>query len=239
MSQTRTGLANVYRRASHYPEVFHGWVDENVIHVSDLAIGTYVLVLPRRPEDLGWAPVVVNECTGVRKCARFTWLHPQCLEYLTSDNNAILTIGHTDGRGGSQGSHNIGTPSPGTRRYNNDLVLDARWRGRQGSGSCKGYCYNVVVEMMRDPERMADILDFASEQERGLIACAHGTHRSVAAVQILQHFFHRHVNYRLASRDNCRCGAPAWSSIDELSNAARQLAPPKNLALLKDMWTIE
>ena len=57
-------------------------------------------------------------------------------------------------------------------------------RGRQGSGSCKGYCYNVVVEMMRDPERMADILDFASEQERGVVACAHGTHRSVAAGQV-------------------------------------------------------
>ena len=41
---------------------------------------------------------------------------------------------------------------------------------------------------MRDPERMADILDFASEQERGVVACAHGTHRSVAAGQVLQLF---------------------------------------------------
>ena len=89
----------------------------------------------------------------------------------------------------------IGTPSPGMRRYNNDLILDARWRGRQGSGSCKGYCCDVVLEMMRDPERMADILDFACARERGVVACARGTHRSVAAGQVLELFFHRLVDY--------------------------------------------
>ena len=71
---------------------FLGSVDENVIYVSDLGVGSYVLVLPRRSEDLGWAPVVVNENTGSRKLARLTWFHPQCLEYVTSDSNAIVTI---------------------------------------------------------------------------------------------------------------------------------------------------
>ena len=82
----------------------------------------------------------------------------------------FVTIGHTDGCGALRGSHDIGTPSPGMRRYNNDLIFDARWRGRQGSGSCKGYCCDVVLEMMRDPERMADILDFACARERGVVS---------------------------------------------------------------------
>ena len=197
-------------------------------------------MLPRRPEDLGWAPAVVNEYTGFRKFARFTWLHPECLEYLICDNNIVVTIRHTDGRGvRPQGSQDIGITAPGMRRYNNNLVLAARWKGRQGSGPCKGYCCDVVLEMMRDPQRMADILDFASEQEAGVVACARGTHRSVAAGQILQLFFHRHVDYRLASRNTCTCGKPAASSMAELSGAARQLASPTYLALLRDVLTIE
>ena len=44
------------------------------------------------------------------------------------------------------------------------------------------------VVLPRDPERMADILDFACAQERGVVACARGTHRSVKAGQILELF---------------------------------------------------
>ena len=234
MSQVRTGLAKVCDKASHYRAAFSGWVGENVIDVSELELGTFVLVLPLLCSDLGWAPVVVNEYqrhedreNADRYYACFTWIHPQCLEFISINHTHVITIGHTLDRNRYPSSHDIGKESPGTRRHHNSLVLDARWPGHQGIWGCKGYCYNVVVELMRDRERMADILDFASEQEGGIVACERGTHRSVSAGKVLELFFHRKVDYNFASRDNCECGQPAKNYMSRLSNAAHNWHHPK------------
>ena len=57
------GLARVTDRASYYPHAFE--VEDfqriDLPGVSDVPIGTFVLVLGQEADDVKWAPIVVNE----------------------------------------------------------------------------------------------------------------------------------------------------------------------------------
>ena len=132
-------------------------------------------------------------------------MHPECLEYLETGNDGPVVIGHTNERGEAMATHDIGDWSPGVRRYNGQLVLDARWSGRVNTGDCKGYCTAYVEELVRSDNRMADILEFATRRESGIVACNFATHVSVGAGKVLELFFSRNVNYEAASRNNCWC----------------------------------
>ena len=90
MSQTSVGLARVFRQASNYREIFAGWLVSDVKDVSDLSLGILVLALSRSPQDVGWAPVVVNEYIECRNYARFKWVHPECLEFLSSSHTRLV-----------------------------------------------------------------------------------------------------------------------------------------------------
>ena len=66
------GLARVTDRASYYPYKFAEFQRINLHGVSDVPIGTFVLVLGQDANDKGWAPAVVNETLDGRTYARFT-----------------------------------------------------------------------------------------------------------------------------------------------------------------------
>ena len=234
MYEAPVGLARVTDRASYYPYKFASFRRFNLPGVSDVPIGTFVLVLGQDANDKGWAPVVVNETLGGRKYARFTWMHPGCLEYLETGNDGPVVIGHTNEHGGAMATHDIGDWSPGVRRYNGQLVLDARWSGRVDTGDCKGYCTAFVAEVIRSDNRMADIFEFATRRESGIVACDFATHRSVAAGKVLELFFHRHVSYRAASENNCRCRRQADMDVGHLSYLARSLPSPHAIPWLRD-----
>ena len=171
--------------------------------MSEVPIGTFVLVLGQDADDEGWAPVMVNETLGGRKYARFTWMHPECLEYLETGNDGPVVIGHTNGHGGAMATHDIGDWAPGVRRYNGQLVLDARWCGRVDTGDCKGYCTAYDAALLRKSNRMANILEFATRRESDIETSNFATHGSVGADKIPKLFFSRNVNYEAASRNNC------------------------------------
>ena len=99
-------------RASYYPYKFAKFQRINLPGVSDVPIGTSVLVLGQDANDKGWAPVVVSETLNGRRYARFTWMHPECLEYLETGNDGSVVIGHTDRRGRHMASHDIGGWDP-------------------------------------------------------------------------------------------------------------------------------
>ena len=92
MYEAPVGLARVTYRASDYPEIFRKFRHFNLEGVSEVPIGTFVLVLGQDADDEGWAPVMVNETLGGRKYARFTWMHPGCLEYLETGNDGPVVI---------------------------------------------------------------------------------------------------------------------------------------------------
>ena len=184
-------------------------------------------MLRRIPNDIRWVPVVVND--GGWAC--FTHIHPECLQYLPSGADRVIMIGHHEERGHDPPTHDLGALGQEPVRYletpsGNLLVPDARWDGEHGVGNCKGYCYAVVAAMVRNRERMADILDFASHRASGVVACNRATHRSVAAGKILELLFNRNVNYRYASRDNCRCNQPARHNLNGLYTGLRSLSQP-------------
>ena len=230
------GLARVTDHASYYPHAFE--VEDfqriDLPGVSDVPIGTFVLVLCQEADDVKWAPIVVNETLNGRKYARFTWMHPDCLEYVETGNDGPVMIGHTDRRGRHVASSDLGGWDPGVRRYGNQLVLDARWSGSMNTGDCKGYCTAYVEELVRRSNRMADILEFAIRRESGIVASNRATHRSVGAGKVLEHFFNRPVNYGAASRNNCRCPRRADMDVGYLSHAARSLPPPHAIEWLRD-----
>ena len=66
------GLARVTDRASYYPHRFAKFQRIHLPGVSDIPIGTFVLVLRQDANDKGWAPAVVNETLDGRTYARFT-----------------------------------------------------------------------------------------------------------------------------------------------------------------------
>ena len=234
MSDNFVGLARIIRKASSHPSSFRKErLPSQIGAVSDPEIGTYVLILPQIEDDQGWAAVLVNETTAESATrARFTWVHPGCLQPLSTHGDGLVTIGHTLERGWWKASHDIGDGPPGICRCQGKLVLDARWYGSQGTGGHKGYCYPVVRVTCLDERRMGDILDFACLREAGVVACDRGTHRSVSAGKILELFWHRGVDYKFASANNCPCGLPAGSYMRELSSALRSLGQPETIPLL-------
>ena len=152
---------------------------------------TFVLVLRPDANDKGWAPAVVNETLDGRTYARFTWLHPECLEHLETDPDGCVVIGHADRRRSHMASHALGDWDPRVRRYRGGLVLDARWSGLMNTGICKSYCTAYAAELVRRYNRMADILEFAIQRASDTVACNFATHRPVGAGNVLEHFFSR------------------------------------------------
>ena len=150
MYEAPVGLARVTDRASYYPYKFASFRRFNLPGVSEVPIGTFVLVLGQDADDKGWAPVVVNETLGGTKYARFTWMHLECLEYLETGSDGPVEIGYTDQRGRDWATHDIGYWFPGVQRYGGQLALDARWSGRGNSGDCKGHCTAYVEELVRN-----------------------------------------------------------------------------------------
>ena len=75
--------------------------------MSEVPIGTFVLVLGQDAADKRWTPVVVNETLHGRKYARFTWMHPGCLEYLETGNDGPVVIGQTAEHEGAMATHTI------------------------------------------------------------------------------------------------------------------------------------
>ena len=218
------GLARVFRLASDYPVSFRDWVSANCEDVEELPVDKYVLLLPSIKSDLGWAPVITHGDFG----ARFTWVHPDCVSLVDHASlGGVILVGHTDERGPYPPSHCIGMRAPGVRIFNEELVLDARWKGRgeNDSDDCSGYCTSTCIDFARDAVRVADVLTFAIHCRSGLICCNRAKHRSVAAAQILQHVFHRRVNYSYAARQRCAqcCGRPAHANIHEIYMALRSL----------------
>ena len=57
---------------SYYPRKFAKLQRIHLPGVSDILIGTFVLVLRQDANDKGWAPAVVNETLDGRTYARFT-----------------------------------------------------------------------------------------------------------------------------------------------------------------------
>ena len=206
--------------------------------VTELAINSWVLVLPRLPRifegDKHFVPVIALESeTNGLKLAFFTLVHPACLKVdwrfsgpQRQDLGKII-VGHVckrdeDGRSAShpipERSRSMWDSNTGRR------VLDARWGGRQGVGSCKGYCRSVVESVCRDRERMGDIFVFATWGQGGDVVCENATYSSVAAGIILQLFFGREVDFTHAiEQDNRCCRCPAVLHKDALNVELRSL----------------
>lgn len=240
MANSGGGYGVVFRCASHHCDAFHAYTRLDCADVEELLPGTKVLLLPHTPADSGWAPVVVSDRAGG---ARFTWHHPECIKlFALSDLGGKVTVGHLLERGRSSPSHNITTQRCGvSRTESHGLLLDARWeedvRGSRDTSGCSGWCTCVCVETASLQNRVADILEFASWGESGVVVCERGKHRSLSAAHILQLFFHRDVDYRYAStRRACRCGRPAVRHIESICDAFRSLpnrTRPENLLSTK------
>ena len=229
------GLAVVFARASEYPEFFVTWNDRECADVEELPPGTKVLVLPKEDADAGWAPVVVADD---RDGARFTWHHPDCLKPFPAGSDlGVVTVGHTCSRGRDPPSHNVENLWCGA--HCQPLVLDARWEEADQSARdttyCSGWCASVCVETASLPNRVADILTFASAGRSGYALCNRGKHRSLSAAVILELFFGRRVDYQFASRWRpCDCKRPAHRNKGCIAAAFRSLPKrtrPANLLL--------
>ena len=140
--RTDSCTSSVSHLASYYSHKFAKFQRIHLPGVSDIPIGTFVLVLRQDANDKGWAPVVVNETLDGRKYARFTWMHPECLEHLETGNDGCVVIGHTDRRRRHMASYGFADWDPGIRRYRGQLVLDARWSGAMNTGNRKGSLQN-------------------------------------------------------------------------------------------------
>ena len=185
------------------------------------------LVIPSLISDLGWTPVVHREETE----ARFAWVHPETLRPVQHlSDGGLIRIGHFESRGSSPSTHWMPSVRPGVRLDGGTLMLDARWDGfgACGSSSCTGHCAGVCCDMCTDASRMGDILDFASRTSSGVVACARGTHRSVAAGHILEICFGRRINWDHANGRLCSCGRLARTHSNDLWAALRQL--PRRMA---------
>ena len=115
MAHGFTGLARVTCNASGYPDKFRNYTADDIRDVSDLPVGEFVLVLPAVPMDRGWAAVIVNEdMPRGGQHARFTWVHPACLQPLHTRREFVIKVGHTLPRGDRRASCDIGLgPGPG------------------------------------------------------------------------------------------------------------------------------
>ena len=203
------GIARTIRLASHYPAAFHSWSHTDLKDVTELQLGTKVLLLPQETEDYGWQCVVLVDA-GL---AEVTWVHPETLGSVFTAILDVVTVGHAKPRSGWAATHRIGPTRPGTRFLcGGQLVLDARWAGRGDEDDrCTGFCSCIVEEMASHTERMAGIMSFAFEERPGWVVCNRAKHRSVAASQILEYCFNLRVNYDFAvEQGRCAvCDSPA------------------------------
>ena len=213
------GHAVVFARASEYPEYFRTCTDRECADVEELPPGTKVLVLPKEDADAGWAPVVVADD---RDGARFTWHHPDCIKPCPA-GLGLVTVGHTCSRGRAPPSHTVENLWRERLR-----LLDARWpeadQSARDTPYCSGWCASVCVETASLPNRVADILTFASAGRSGYALCNRGKHRSLSAALILELFFGRRVDYQFASRWRpCDCKRPAHRNKGCIAAAFRSL----------------
>ena len=104
-------------------------------------------------------------------------------------------------------------------------MQDGQSIARGKTDACTGFCASICVDIASDPKRFADILKFAAGRRAGAVCCSHATHRSVAAGQILQHLFHRTVDYRAATNPRCErcCRRPASVRLHDIRQALRSL----------------
>ena len=206
------GIAQTIRLASHYPAAFHKWSHTDLKDVTELQVGTKVLLLPQETDDYGWQCVVLVDA-GL---AEVTWVHPETLGSVFTAILDVVTVGHAKQRSGCAATHCIGPTKPGTRFVGGgQLVLDARWEGRgDGDERCTGFCSCVVEQIASDPQRMAGIMSFAFQERSGWVVCNRAKHRSVAASRILEYCFNRRVNYDFAvqQRRCAVCASPAHSA---------------------------
>ena len=70
--RTDSCRSSVSHLAGYYPPKFAKLQRIHLPGVSDIPIGTFLLVLSRDANDKGWAPAVVNETLDGRTYARFT-----------------------------------------------------------------------------------------------------------------------------------------------------------------------
>ena len=189
------------------------------------------MVLDMIPSDMGWAPVVFRCWYS----ARFTWVHPDCLEPCATEDDGVVVIGHTKNRGNRQPSHDVGKKRVGARREYGVLVLDACWRGQtEGSEACNGFCAALVLDTASRPDRMGDILDFVSRRESGLVVCSHGVHLSVSAGQIMELRLRRRVDYDSFAGGirYCSCGDRIGAAVHRLDQTLRRLPSASDASLL-------
>ena len=73
-----------------------------------------------------------------------------------------------------------------------------------------------------DASRNGDTLDVASRTPSGVLACAAGTHRSVASGHILEICLVRNIHWYHASMRFCSFGRLARTCFDDLWAALRQ-----------------
>jgi hypothetical protein len=229
----RSGLAKVYRLASDYEHVFvnEHFQPRDIEFISELPIGTTVLVLSEQESDACWAPVIFIESaygTGIGT-ACFSWVHPDTIRMDEPLHSSVsILVGHCAVRGRNAATHDIGGIQPGSRWYQGSLILDARWEGRGDSNErCSGYCSDVLVHTASEPSRMYDIFRFATERYEGSVVCARGKHRSVSAGKILELCFHRSVDFKFAARNHpCQCNREG--TANHVYEALRGLPPPRH-----------
>ena len=186
------GYCVVIKRASDYFIAFETYTIRHCADVEELPVGTRVLVLPLEDADVAWAPVVVDDD---HYGARFTWHHPECIRlFPLSELGGCVTVGHTRQRNRNAPSHIIATYGTGVYDVSSagcprDLVLDARWEEvdtrTRITNFCTGWCACVCVETASLPNRVADIMWFASYCDSGSVVCRFGKHRSLSAARIL------------------------------------------------------
>jgi hypothetical protein len=223
----------VYRLASEYECVFANdhFQPRDLEFISELPIGTTVLVLSEQGLDAYWAPVIFIESAdgaGIGT-ACFSWIHPDTIRMDEPLHPSLsILVGHCGDRGKNVATHDIGRIEPGSRWYQGSLILDARWWGRGDVDErCSGYCSDVLVHTASDPSRVHDIFRFAKERCEGSVVCARGKHRSVSAGKILELTFHRRVDYSLAAH-NYPCQCNSEGTANHIYTALRTLPPPRH-----------
>ena len=240
------GLARVTRQASKHPEVFEGYLAHHCKDVSDVPLGHIVYCLPCLPEDVGWRPIIVTIFILEVECARFGWIHPECIEPIGPNQRpGRVSIEHTNYRSRREPSIsflNGDAPgikiadSPGTMHHG-DLVLDCRWKMRfpnasyKCTGHCLGWCKSVILSDKKPEDAgicFATILRFADEvrlKGGGRVCCERGTHRSVAAGNLLMMLFNVVVDFHNASEERSErcCRERAIDNFDRLGDAMRDL----------------
>ena len=225
------GLAKVERQASSFPSCFINYRAHHCAQVTDIPAGQIVFCLPFIDSDVHWRAVILNVVMGETEYARLSWVHPDCLRPLGSENvQPIVKVGLTEGRGRTSRSIDIGRVATGVREVNDELVLDARWRVPlpRSTQECTGHCLSLCHSVIQEPECFATILRFAAAvrgRRLAHVCCAHAKHRSVAAANLLRLCFGVSVDFGLAIRDRSDgcCRERAADHVPCLLGALRSL----------------